>query len=87
MGPVACRTMKFDKQNDYRRTMPAGQGAEELFCTVVGLYALDCALQGAKFSLYGKLAYGDTALPWVEPSTSFHLDGRRTCYLSADVGD
>ena len=86
-GPLACRTMGFDKDNEYRRTMPAGGGADELFCAVVGLYALDCPLQGAKFTLLGALLHRDAGLPWAETGTGYHLDGKRSCYLTADVGD
>ena len=86
-GPAVCRDMKFDKKNEYKRTMPAGGGAHELFCGVVGLYALDCPLQAAKFSVLGKLLHNDAGLAWAEPSTSFHFEDKRSCYLSADVGD
>lgn len=86
-GPAVCRDMSFDKDNDYERTMPAGGGGEELYCAVVGLYALDCPLEGAKFSLLGKLMHGDMSLPWSLPTTSYHLSAKRGCYLRADVGD
>ncbi len=86
-GPEACRDMTFDKKNEYKRTMPAGGGADELFCGVVGLYALDCPLQAAKSSLLGKLLHNDAGLAWAEPSTSFHFEDKRSCYLNADVGD
>jgi eukaryotic-like serine/threonine-protein kinase len=86
-GPTVCRDMKFNKNNEYKRTMPASGGADELFCGVIGLYALDCPLQAAKFSLLGKLLHNDAGLAWAEPSTSFHFEDKRSCYLSADVGD
>lgn len=78
-GPLSCREVTFNRDNRWNRTFPKIVTREHRFCSVVGLYSLDCPSAGA--SMVGS----GGGLPWASPKSAWSSQGALPCYLTADV--
>jgi hypothetical protein len=86
-GPLACRPpgkqptpgmgeLKFSKKNRSRKLLPKGGGTEVSFCSMVGLYALDCPRSAGRYRSRAAQSTGQ------DPAAVYSRTGAMGCYLA-----